>query len=434
MNSDKMRTFEEARDYLFNIPRFTEKNKPGNTDLLLEELGHPERSFRVIHVAGTNGKGSVCAFLESVFRTEGMRTGLFTSPHLVRVNERFRVLGVPITDEEFLDTFQVVCEAVGRLIRKGGKHPTFFEYVFALGMCWFKEKKIDLLICETGLGGRLDATNSIRDVMAVVITSISLDHMEYLGDTIEKIAAEKAGIIRPGAPVIYCAKDPVSRDVISRRAKELGADEIPLTGEEIKVLSRGEGFIDCEMQRAGEEALKLHIPFSAMYQTENASLAAACALRCKVKPETVAKGIARTIWPGRMEEIRKDVYLDGAHNIDAVRWLSEEIERIARGRKVSLLIAIVTDKDHGVMVRTLCKAAHFENVITTSVGGSRKMDADVLAQEFSSAGQDDVLAVKDPRKAYELALQKQGDSVLLCAGSLYLVGEIRAVEERRKQT
>ncbi len=430
MNSNRMRTFEEARDYLFQIPRFTEKNKPGNTDLLLEELGHPERHFRVIHVAGTNGKGSVCAFLESIFRRSGFRTGLFTSPHLVRVNERFRVCGEEITDEEFLEVFNVVSDAVARLISDGGKHPTFFEYVFAMGMCWFQRQKIDLLICETGLGGRLDATNTIKDVMAVVITSISLDHMEYLGDTIEKIAGEKAGIIRPGSLVIYCAKDPVSAGVISRRAQELGAQKIPLRKEDVTDISRGDGFIDCVLKVPSGQPLKLHIPFSAMYQTENASLAALCALRCKVDPGAVALGIAQTVWPGRMEEIRKDVFLDGAHNMDAVCRLSEEIARIAQRRKVSLLIAIVTDKDHRYMVSTLCRAARYENVITTSVGGARRMDAKALAEEFTAAGQPGALAEKDPKKAYALALEKKADSVLICAGSLYLVGEIRAFEER----
>ncbi len=429
MNSNRMRTFEEARDYLFDIPRFTEKNKPGNTDLLLEELGHPEKHFRVIHVAGTNGKGSVCAFLESIFRRSKVRTGLFTSPHLVRVNERFRVCGEEITNEEFLEVFNVVSDAVARLVSGGGKHPRFFEYIFAMGMCWFQRQKIDLLICETGLGGRLDATNTIQDVMAVVITSISLDHMEYLGDTIEKIAGEKAGIIRPGTVVIYCAKDPVSAGVISRRAEELGASQIPLSQEDVTDISRGEGFIDCELKVVSGQPLKLHIPFSAMYQTENASLAALCALWCKVPPAAVVRGIAQTVWPGRMEEIREDVFLDGAHNMDAVCRLSEEIVRIAQRRKVSLLIAIVTDKDHGFMVDTLCRAAHYENVITTSVGGVRRMDAKALAEEFSAAGQPGAVAVKDPKKAYELALKKKADSVLICAGSLYLVGEIRAFEE-----
>ncbi len=427
------RSYRGAVDYLLGIPRFTKKNEPGNTQHLLQMLGHPERSFRVIHVAGTNGKGSVCAFLESIFRSWGMKTGLFTSPHLVRVNERFQVCREEIGDDEFLETFSTVYDAVDRMIAEGGKHPTYFEFVFAMGMCWFAKKKIDLLICETGLGGRLDATNSIKDVMAVVITSISMDHMEYLGDTIEKIAWEKAGIIRPGAPTVYCAKDPESARVIERRADEQGAKKIPLSEESVRVISRQRNSFECELTLPDGRKLLLHIPSAALYQAENASLAALCALECGVSEKTVQEGIAHTFWPGRMEEIRKDVFLDGAHNIDAVRRLSEEITRIAKTRKVSLLIAIVTDKEHKAMVSKLCQAAKFESVITTSVGGGRKMDEGLLAGEFIAAGQTDVTAVADPGEAYSLACRKQKDSVLICAGSLYLIGEICAVEEKYRK-
>lgn len=425
MNNNRPRTYEEAEAYLLEIPRFTKKNEPGNTHLLLDALGHPERSFRVIHVAGTNGKGSVCAFLDSIFRQEGIRTGLFTSPHLEQINERFRICGEQIGNDEFYDAFNTVYDAVERLVSDGGKHPTYFEYVFAMGMCWFQRRKIDLLICETGLGGRLDATNSIRDAIAVVITSISLDHMEYLGDTIAKIAAEKAGIIRPSVPVIYCAKDPESAEVIRNRARELGSVDIPMKPDMVRVLSRSRTSIECELILPHKGTVRVHIPFSAMYQTENAALAVMCALQCKASMKSVINGIARTLWPGRMEEIQKDVILDGAHNIDAVSKLSEEIRRIAQTRKVSLLIAIVTDKDHGAMVTALCQAAKYESVITTSVGGGRKMDANVLAKEFIDAGQNETQAVDDPAKAYRMALGKKGDSVLICAGSLYLVGAIR---------
>ncbi len=416
-------------------------------DLLLEAMGHPERDFRVIHVAGTNGKGSVCAFLESIFRISGVKTGMFTSPHLVRINERYKVSGEDIRDDEFLDAFREVCTAVDKVIAAGGHQSTFFEYIFALGLCWFRRKRIDLLICETGLGGRLDATNSIQDVLAVVITSISFDHMAYLGDSIEKIAGEKAGIIRPDTPVVYCAKDPVSRRVIELKAGQLNAEQIPLTEDCVRVISRERMSSECVLtlpeqavkklpgrvsrELALVDAIRLHIPFMASYQTENAALAAVCAFRCGASLRAVQEGIARTFWPGRMEEIRRDVFLDGAHNIGAVCRLSEDIRRISRTRKISLLLAIVADKDHRAMVAELCRSAAFENVIATSAGGGRRIDAGILAEEFASEGQQNVTVVNDLDKAYSLALRKQGDSVLICAGSLYLVGGILEIENRR---
>ncbi len=473
--SERMRksyphTMKEAETVLFELPKFTSKNELGNTRRLLHLLGDPQNDFRVIHVAGTNGKGSTCAFLESIFRCMGMRTGLFTSPHLVRSNERFRVSGVEIPDDEFLEMFLRVQGAVEELIRTGGSHPTFFEYLFAMGLCWFADRQIDILICETGMGGRLDATNSIKKVEAVVITSISLDHTEYLGDTIAEIAYEKAGIIREETPVIYCNKDPESAGVISKRCREMNAPEIILTPDMTQIISgerdragfsltpEPEGGFDCRLNYAAAKgwsdrwldpmavkglsdrrtmplsgdsgSVEFHIPFPALYQMENASLAALCALNCGADTESVKTGITRTRWPGRMEELRPDVYLDGAHNIDGIMKLGTEIRRIARTRKVSLLTAIVGDKAYREMVRQLCSAARYESVITTSVGGPRALDADLLAKEFMDAGQKNVEAESDAGKAYRMARLKQKDSVLVCAGSLYLMGEIHALEDQ----
>lgn len=452
-------TVREIEKFLYELPKFTSRNEHGNTRQLLHLLGDPQEKFRMIHVAGTNGKGSTCAFLESIFRCRGMKTGLFTSPHLVRCNERFRVLGKEIPDEEFINMFLRVQDAVEELIRAGGSHPTFFEYIFATGLCWFAYRQIDLLICETGMGGRLDATTSIREAEAAVITSVSLDHTEYLGDTVAKIAFEKAGIIRRGTPVIFCGKDPESAEVILKRCEEMEAPRIALLPDMIRVISRGKTGIEMELrlpekglrdpekeikipenglQESEEDlrdrAIRLYIPFAALYQTENAALAALCALKCGVDVRSVQKGIADTRWPGRMEELRSDVYLDGAHNIDGIRRLASEIRRIAATKKVSLLIAIVGDKAHREMVRELCAAANYEHVVTTSVGGSRAMDAKLLQKEFLQSGQKSVMAENDVKKAYRMARLQQKDSVLVCAGSLYLVGEIHALEDNQPES
>ena len=187
--------YTEAVEYIYNIPKFTTKNKPEHTAEFLNRLGHPERSMKIIHVAGTNGKGSVCAFLSSMLTEAGKRTALFTSPHLVKINERFQINNQMVSDEEFLSAFLKVDEVVKGMQADGLPHPTYFELLFGVAMVLFAELKAEYVVLETGLGGRLDATNTVEHPLATVITSISLDHTEILGDTIEKIAFEKAGII-----------------------------------------------------------------------------------------------------------------------------------------------------------------------------------------------------------------------------------------------
>ena len=426
----EVKTYEEAVSYLEALPLFVKKKEPGNFARLLDLMGHPEEDFHVIHAAGTNGKGSTCAFLASIFSGMGQKTGLFTSPHLVRINERIRIRGREITDDEFLEAFLEMHRAVGQLIQEGGQEPTYFEQLFAIALSAFRAQRIDLMVCETGLGGRLDATNNMARADAVVITSISLDHTEYLGETVEEIAAEKAGIIRAETPVIYSASDPRSAGVIARRAEEKNAERIPLTQDMYTVTGRHRGSIRAVLTYNGDKTLSLDIPFGAQYQAENACLAALCALRLGAAPEAVAAGIRQTGWPGRMDEIRPEVFVDGAHNPDGIRQIASEIRRISETRSVSLLAAIVSDKKHAEMVRELCRGIQYTGVIVTSVGGGRKLAEETLAAEFRAAGQEQVEIETDAGKAYRKALSAKGSSVLFCVGSLYLAGEILAIERR----
>ena len=196
-------TYQQAVEYILDIPRFTAKNDLGNTKAFLELLGNPQQRLKVIHVAGTNGKGSVCAYVDAMLRAQGKRTGLFTSPHLVRMNERIVIDGQQISDAEFTETFEEVKEKVGEMERKGLSHPTFFEFIFGMAMAAFAKAGVEYAVLETGLGGRLDATNVVEHPVCCVITSIGRDHMQWLGNTIEEIAAEKSGIIKAHVPVIY---------------------------------------------------------------------------------------------------------------------------------------------------------------------------------------------------------------------------------------
>ena len=214
--------YAEAINYIEEIPKFTKKNKQSHTRECLNRLGNPDRNFDVVHVAGSNGKGSVCAFTASVLQKNGYRVGLFTSPHLVKTNERFRINGEDISDEKFLDAFHRVYELSLQLVKEGSYHPTYFEFLFLMGMLIFAEAGVQIVVLETGLGGRLDATNVVEHPLACVITSISLEHTEYLGDTLQAVAGEKAGIIKKGAAVIYEGFQKEVSDVIEKEAASFG--------------------------------------------------------------------------------------------------------------------------------------------------------------------------------------------------------------------
>ena len=196
-------TYEEAAAYIEEIPKFTKKHTLEHTKTFLKRLGNPAADRKIVHVAGTNGKGSVCAYLQAILMAEGKRTGFFTSPHLVSVNERIRVDNIQIDNETFLKVFRKVLKIVRQMVEDGIEHPSYFEFLFGMGMTAFAETDVEYIILETGLGGRLDATNAIDNPALAIITSISLDHTAILGDTIEKIAGEKAGIIKPGVPVLF---------------------------------------------------------------------------------------------------------------------------------------------------------------------------------------------------------------------------------------
>ena len=216
-----MFTYEEAVQYIEDIPKFTKKNKLEHTRQCLDLLGSPDEGKKIIHVAGTNGKGSVCAFISTMLEEGGYKCGLFTSPHLVKINERFQINEVMVSDEIFLEAFCRVKKLADFLVEKGDYHPTYFEFLFLMGMLIFAKEEVDYIVLETGLGGRLDATNSVRKPLACVITSISLDHVEYLGNTIPEIAGEKAGIIKPGVPVVFDGNNPEAAEVIRTRADSL---------------------------------------------------------------------------------------------------------------------------------------------------------------------------------------------------------------------
>ena len=438
--------YEKIVSYIEAIPKFTEKHSLAHTRRFLEYLGNPDRTYASVHVAGTNGKGSVCAFLTSICREAGLSVGTFTSPHLTDIRERMLLNGNMIPEETFAETFYRVRGAAEALAKEGLSHPSYFEFLYLMACCFFAEKKPDVVLVETGLGGRLDATNTLEHPAATVITSVSLDHMQYLGTTVPKIAFEKAGILKPGVPCAAWCGNPEAASVIEARAREVGAPLFRVTEEDIRevFLNTASG-IDFSV-RSGYDSrqIRLWVPGAALFQTENAALAARTAemlwretdlFSAYTGRETfdalLYAGIGRMRWPCRMEEILPDVYLDGAHNEDGIRRFAESIERVLEGgtgkpRRFVLLFGAVNDKDYGAMIRRLAEIRP-SRVIATEVPGSRKAAAEEFAAAFAGNGVNNIKTIKNAEEAFAKALEEKTDGVVGICGSLYLAGRIREV-------
>lgn len=427
--------YTEAVDYIETIPKFTVKHPPEHTRELLSRLGNPQEGIKIIHVAGTNGKGSVCAYLNAMLLAGGKKTGLFTSPHLVRINERFQINGEDVSDEQFLDAFLKVEKAAKEYEAEGEGHPSYFETLFLMGMLIFKEAGVEYLVMETGLGGRLDATNVVEKPLACIITSISRDHTEYLGDTLEAIAGEKAGIIKAGVPVIYDASQPGPASVIAAKAKEMGSPAWPMEPSfyEMKTQSR-EGITFTFAYPGGEKA-ELVIPYVAKYQMMNASLAFYTMHILQdvhdIPKNVLAEGLSKIKWPCRMEMAAPGVIIDGAHNEDGIAQFVSTAGYFAKENEITILFTAVADKHYHEMIGEICEGIHPSHVVATQIDGSRVVPAEVLAEDFRKAGCTDVCAEPEIGAAYEKALGKKGSGMLFCVGSLYLAGKLKAYLAKR---
>lgn len=407
---------EKARDYLLNIPLWTKKkNTLDEVRHFLEALGNPDETLKIIHVAGTNGKGSVCADLTAILREEGYHVGTFVSPHLVDVKERFLWDGVPVEEEAFSDSFARVRAVTEEMMAKGYAHPTFFEFVFLMAMELYGHKKPDFVVLETGLGGRLDTTNVIRHPLACVITSISLDHTQYLGDTVEKIAAEKAGIIKAGVPVIYDDNERAAGCVIAEAADRLSSASYGLSAAQ-----------------AYRE-----VAFAAPYQAMNAALAVKTLEVLGISgvtAEVCKKALSGVRWNGRMQQVAEDVWVDGAHNPGGIRAFIQAVKEQQKKnpQPLRLLFAAVSDKDYQEMIRLLCGELSLKEVAVVQLKSERGLKVDTLANQFLEAGCQRAVAFESTEEAlgYVLSEKKEGER-LYVVGSLYLIGEILADLRKR---
>lgn len=429
--------YREAEAYINDTPRFTKKNTLENTRMVLAAMGHPERRMKLIHVAGSNGKGSVCAYLSSILTTAGKQTGLFISPHLVDINERFQLNQQMVSNELFLEAFEAVMEIVHRLLEEyPGQfaHPTFFELLFLMGIWIFDKNNMEYVILETGLGGRFDATNVIERPLVSVITSISLEHTEYLGDTYGQIAGEKAGIIKEGCPVVYDGTRADVESAILKKADEMHAKAYAIRPDMYKILMNTQKTIDFSMDTGYYLPMDVSISSVAEYQIMNAmeAVTAAQVLDIGLTEEDIHKGMERMHWEGRMETILPGVILDGAHNDSGVEEFVKTARRFQKDTKVTLLFSCVKEKDYEGMIRTICEELDLSGVVVTEIESDRLVPADELARIFRKYTVQEVTAVASIPKALDAALEKKGDGILFCVGSLYLAGSLKRIIRSRE--
>uniref|UniRef100_UPI00405664C4 bifunctional folylpolyglutamate synthase/dihydrofolate synthase n=1 Tax=Acetatifactor sp. TaxID=1872090 RepID=UPI00405664C4 len=450
LKKQNITTFEEAVDYLYKVPRFTTKNSLEDTKAYLSKLGNPDSNMKIIHVAGTNGKGSVCAYLRYILEEAGYTTAVFTSPHLVDIRERFLVRGQMVEKEAFLEAFLSIYEGLdwaaleqecaysseskSNKAEKKAYHPTFFEYLFFMAMLLFKDAGVDYVILETGLGGRLDATNSVGRKELSVITRIGLDHVEYLGETEELIAGEKAGIMQSGAPVVFADVSERVSTVFREKALELGIPAYSVSRNDYAFLGFENKMIDFSVGTLYYGYVRLALRTFARYQMENAALAVRAVEVLDrgrtITVENIIRGVNKCFWQGRMEEILPNVYVDGAHNEDGIRAFLETVkEDDCTGQRL-LLFGVVQDKDFHQMVEKLLDSSLFERMAIAHLQSSRSASLESLKEILEHKRKEQAVCAYTLHDSVDTALRELLDSQMpndriYIVGSLYLVGEIK---------
>jgi dihydrofolate synthase / folylpolyglutamate synthase len=412
-----------------------------NISVLLERLGRPDRAYPTVHIAGTNGKGSTAAFVESILRDAGFHTGLNTSPHLEHINERIRINGEEIGDEAFAETFTRIHQLIEELLAEGKlrAHPTFFECVTALAFEAFARERVEFGVIEVGLGGRLDATNVIAPAVSV-ITRIDFDHENYLGHSLAEIAGEKAGILKYHVPAVSAPQLPEALEILRARAEELkcplGETGAAFRVEEERVENGCTSAVVTELSTGTRFSLTPQLP--GRFQLQNALNAVAAARilqerNFRISEQNIERGIANAQWPGRLEKIheRPDVYLDGAHNPGAARELARFLEENFAGRRVLLIFGAMRDKAVDEVTGSLFPCA--SEVIFTQPGTPRAVSAARLA-EMAGHHTTHFSVIADAAAALEAALARaKPEDTIFIAGSLYLVGQLRQAWKQRSK-
>ena len=450
----------EAQEYICEIQKFAKKNTLEHTKQYLKLLGNPCRDAKIIHVAGTNGKGSVCNYLRMLLQEHGYRTAMFVSPHLVDMRERMLLDGEMVSSEQFMEAFvrvqNAVEEAMGRQSANAAEsetdsrnanaaesetdsrnanadlhHPTFFEFLFLMAMCIFDKAAPDYIILETGMGGRLDATNVFDKPKVTVITEIGLDHCRYLGETKQQIAAEKAGIIKKGVPLVYVEREKNVSEVLEKMADRCGSETFPVDKTRISNVNINHKSIDFSYKSRYYNNVSCTLSTRALYQTENAATAL-MAFEVLFEKEQidlhkVQSALAKAGWAGRMEEVADDVYVDGAHNEDGITAFLSSVESSPDQRRRILLFSVVSDKEYESMIHRVEQSGLFETYIIAGIADDRGLSGEQIVSCFKTTCKEDIYLCESVRVALDTARALKGEGVVYVAGSLYLAGEIKAL-------
>ncbi len=416
--------YAEAIEYIHSVNWTFCKPGLERVKELCSALGDPQNSLKYIHVAGTNGKGSFCAMTESILRRAGYKVGLFTSPYIVEFNERMRINGENISNEELCELVDLIKPHADKMADK----PTEFELITALAFLYFKRNNCDVVVLECGLGGRLDATNIINDPIISVITGIALDHTSILGNTVGEIAAEKAGIIKSGAPVLWCGSDADADRVISAKAQELGA---PLTRVDRSTLEIKEMTLDgTTFDFGGRENLSLSL--LGTYQPVNATnvLSAIDILNqhgYKIPSIAVYEGLKSVKWPARFEVISREplIIADGGHNPEGIDSAVSSIERYFGDEKVAIITGVMADKDYRYMAERIASVAKMVFCLTPD--NPRALEAGKYAEVFKELGTEAVAYGSVERAVGSaIAWAKENEASIVSLGSLYMYCEVAA--------
>jgi dihydrofolate synthase/folylpolyglutamate synthase len=423
--------YKEAIDYILNIPKFGVKSGLDNIKTLLNLLNNPEKDLKIIHVAGTNGKGSVCTMLSYILCENGYRTGLFTSPHLIKFNERFKINNIDIEDEELTNIFSLVKEKIDYMVNSGYNHPTFFEVAVSIAFLYYKKENVDYVILETGLGGRIDSTNIISSPLVSVITPIGYDHTHILGNTLEKIAREKAGIIKEGCETVLYYDSEEVFEVIKTECDKKKSKLYSYDKYEYKILNKNEKTIDFSINNKYYKYDRIYINTIANYQILNASIALTVIEVIKkqgiiITDKSILTGLKKFKWPGRMEYLTNNIIVDGAHNALGIRIFVKDINNLVGNQKINILFGSLKDKPYAEMIRELKKCNNINKVFLTEINCERTAKLNLLADECNKAGFTDVKVFTNVDNAIDCVnkLSLQGN-MFCCIGSLYLVGYIK---------
>lgn len=437
--------YRDTLDYLFGLQRFGIKLGLDNITCLLKHLGNPHVGLRAVHIAGTNGKGSTAAFLTFILRQAGYRVGLYTSPHLVDFTERIQVGGVPIPEKKVVQLTEQIRQAVDRMVREEdlwarGTSPllpkdfdpqkatiTFFEFITAMAFLYFQESRVEMAVLETGMGGRLDATNVI-DPLFSLITPISLEHQQYLGKTLRQIAGEKAGIIKAKRPLLTTARQPEVLSLLEQKCRELQSP-FYAWGRDFRGRQVGPQLMN--FQGRHHRWTKLRLGLAGRHQVLNASLALAAAEVLmeggfSLDEEHLRKGLAETKWPGRLELIGESprILLDGAHNPGAAEALEKNLKEDFSRRRLVLVLGIMADKEISKMMAHLVPLADL--LILTRPRMDRAASP-ALLRSHASSFRKPIVEVAEVSSAVKYALAEAGkEDLIVISGSLFTAGEARA--------